>query len=617
MIKLASNPRKNGSSLTPKPRPSNGSGHAANGRSLASLRSRRGADEVPDARGHAPAALEKTPSGIAGLDKLTYGGLPKGRPTLICGGPGSGKTLCAMQFLVKGATDYDEPGVVLAFEETADDLAKNCAALGFSVDDLIARKKLVVDYVSVERSEIEETGSYDLEGLFVRLQAAVESIGAKRVVIDTIETIFTGFSDEGLLRAELRRLFRWLKERGLTAVITAERGEGSLTRYGLEEYISDCVILLDQRLTDQVATRRLRIVKYRGTNHGTNEYPFLVDEGGISVMPVTALGLDYPVTDERVLTGVSRLDTMLGGRGYFRGSTVLISGTAGTGKTSLAAHFAEASCRRGESVVYFALEEPQAQIVRNMRSIGIDLEKWVKRGLLRFHAARPTIFGLEQHLVAMHKVIEEVKPHAVVIDPISSLVNAGDATELKAMSVRLFDYLKMNEITALLTYLSIPSSVETTEIGISSLIDTRIQVRDLEHDGERNRALYVMKSRGMRHSNQVREFLISEGGIDLVDVYVGTGGVLTCSARLARSRLDDAESEDRRRAIEELKHDLVLRRNAMKSQIDTLEAQLARDERKIIGEIGREEREESWRAGTRDEMRRSRHGTHDSARKAP
>jgi circadian clock protein KaiC len=582
---------------------------------LVSKTKKNGSVQLPKRR-HA-AFLEKTPSGIDGLDKLTHGGLPKGRPTLVCGGPGSGKTLLAMQFLVKGAIEQHEPGVMLAFEETADDLAKNFAALGFAVDDLIAQKKLVVDYISVERSEIEETGQYDLEGLFVRLQAAVDSIGAKRVVIDTIETIFTGFSDEGLLRAELRRLFRWLKERELTTVITGERGEGSLTRYGLEEYISDCVIFLEQHLANQVATRRMRIVKYRGTSHGTNEYPFLVDAGGLSVMPVTSLGLDYPVTSERVLTGVPRLDTMLGGSGYFRGSTVLVSGTAGTGKTSLAAHFADAACRRGESVVYFALEEPQGQIVRNMRSIGIDLAKWVKRGKLHFHAARPTVFGLEQHLVTMHKIVEEVKPRAVIIDPISSLANTGDPLDVRAMSVRLFDFLKMHGITAVLTYLSNPAALETTELGISSLIDTWLQVRDLEHDGERNRALYVMKSRGMRHSNQVREFLISDEGIDLVDVYVGTGGVLTGSARTARARIDDAEAEDRRRAIEERRQDLEARRVATRSQIEALEAQLAREERELTGAIAREERHAAWQAGTREEMRRSRHGINDASRKAP
>jgi circadian clock protein KaiC len=559
--------------------------------------------------------LEKAPSGIAGFDRLTNGGLPRGRTTLVCGGPGSGKTLFATQTLVRGAIDHGEPGVILAFEETAEDLAKNFASLGFDLEALIARKLLVIDYIAVDPSEIEETGHYDLQGLFVRLEAAVKSIGAKRVVIDTIETIFTGFSDETILRAELRRLFVWLKDRGLTVVLTAERGQGDLTRYGFEEYVSDCVILLEQSSINDVATRRLRVVKYRGTPHGLNEYPFLIDEGGISVMPVTALGLDYPVSDERVLTGVPRLDSMLGGAGYFRGSTVLVSGTAGTGKTSVASHFAEASCKRGETVVYFALEEPMAQIVRNMRSIGLDLEKWVKRGKLHFHATRPTAFGLEQHLVAMHKVVEELRPSAVIIDPISSLTSAGGPADVKTVSVRLFDLLKMAGITTMLTYLSSPRGLEETEIGISSLIDTWLQVRDLEHDGERNRALYVMKSRGMAHSNQVREFLITDHGIDLVDVYVGSGGVLTGSARLARERHDAAASEDRAIRTDLRRSELAARRALTEAKIEALRAQLTTDDRELTEAVAREERREHFQARTREEMRKIRHGVNDAPRK--
>jgi circadian clock protein KaiC len=490
-------------------------------------------------------SLPKVPSGIDGLDQITHGGLPRGRPTIVAGGAGSGKTLFAMQFLAQGALEHDEPGVLLAFEETSEDLAQNFASLGFSIDELVAKKKLVVDYVALDRGEIEETGAYDLEGLFVRLDAAVRSIGAKRVALDTLETIFSGFSDEALLRNEIRRLFQWLKDRELTTVITAERGEGTFTRYGLEEYVSDCVILLDQRIHDQVATRRMRIVKYRGTSHGTNEYPFIIGDTGILVSPVTSLGLDYPVTTERVLTGIAALDEMLGKKGYFRGSTILVSGTAGTGKTSVAAHFAEAACARGERVVYFALEEPNAQIVRNVRSIGIDLDKWAKRGNLVFHAARPTVFGLEQHLVKMHRIVEETRPAAVVIDPISSLLNAGEPLDVKAMAVRLFDHLKMRGVTTMLTYLSNPGAPDETQIGISSLIDTWLQVRDLESDGERNRALYVMKSRGMAHSNQVREFLITDHGIQLVDVFVGPGGVLTGSRRLAQARLEARELTER------------------------------------------------------------------------
>jgi circadian clock protein KaiC len=565
----------------------------------------------------APEVLEKVPSGIAGLDTLTNGGLPRGRPTLVCGGPGSGKTLFAVQALVRGALVHGEPGVILAFEDTAEDVAKNFASFGFPIEELIADKKLLVDYVAVERSEIEETGRYDLEGLFVRLESAVRAVGAKRVAIDTLETIFTGFSDEGLLRAEVRRLFRWLKDHGLTTIVTAERGESALTRYGLEEYISDCVILLDQRIADEVATRRLRVVKYRGTSHGTNEYPFLIGEDGISVLPLTALGLAYPVSNERVLTGVKKLDTMLGGSGYYRGSTVLLSGTAGTGKTSVASHFVDASCSRGERVIYVALEEAQSQILRNMRSIGVDLEKWVKQKSLMFHVARPSAAGLEEHLVRIHGLVERHKPAAVVIDPISSFETTGLKLDVRAMSVRLIDYLKGLGITTLLTYLSNPAGTEETQIGISSLIDTWLSVRDLERDGERNRALYVLKSRGMAHSNQVREFVITNRGIDLVDVYIGTEGVLTGSARVARERRDEQDAEDRKRRMHARMQDLAARRQTMQAQIDALKAELAKEERELERVIERDERRETWRAGTRERMRHSRFGNNDSSSKRP
>jgi circadian clock protein KaiC len=565
----------------------------------------------------APEVLEKVPSGISGLDKLTNGGLPRGRPTLVCGGPGSGKTLFAVQTVVRGALEHDEPGVILAFEDTADDLAKNFASFGFPIEDLIAKELLLVDYVAVERNEIEETGRYDLEGLFVRLESAVQTIGAKRVAIDTIETIFTGFSDEGLLRAEVRRLFRWLKDHGLTAVITAERGEKSLTRYGLEEYISDCVILLDQRVVDEVATRRLRVVKYRGTSHGTNEYPFLIGPDGISVLPLSALGLSYPVSKDRVLTGVAKLDVMLGGAGYYRGSTVLLSGTAGTGKTSVASHFVDACCARGEKVIYVALEEAESQILRNMQSIGLDLEKWVRQKNLVFHVARPSGAGLEEHLVRIHGLVEQHHPAAVVIDPISSFENTAVKLDVRAMSVRLIDYLKGLGITTMLTYLSNPAGTEETQIGISSLIDTWLSVRDLEQDGERNRALYVLKSRGMAHSNQVREFLITDRGIDLVDVYIGTEGVLTGSARIARERRDEQRAEDRKRVMQLRMQALGARRQTMQAQIDALKAELAREERELERVIDREERREAWRSGTRERMRHSRFGNNALSSRKP
>ena len=477
----------------------------------------------------------KTPTGIPGLDEITGGGLPKGRPTLVCGAAGCGKTLFAMEFLVRGATQYNEPGVFMSFEETAEELTKNVASLGFDLNRLAASKRLLIDHVRVERSEIEETGEYDLDGLFIRLGHAIDSIGAKRVVLDTVESLFAGLPNPLILRAELRRLFRWLKDKGMTAVITGEKGDNTFTRHGLEEYVSDCVIFLDHRVTDQLSTRRMRIVKYRGSTHGTNEYPFLIEEKGISVLPITSIGLNHPVSTQRISTGIPRLDTMLGGKGYYRGSSILLSGTAGTGKTSVAASFVDAACRRGERCVYFAFEESSAQIIRNMRSIGIDLEPWVTKGLLKFHAERPSVYGLETHLLTMHKAINEFKPAVVVIDPITNLISAGNPLDVKSMLTRLIDFLKMNQITALFTTLtSAGGPLEQSEVGISSLADTWLLLRDIEIGGERNRGLYILKSRGMAHSNQIREFLLTDQGIDLLDVYVGPSGVLTGSARLAQ-----------------------------------------------------------------------------------
>jgi circadian clock protein KaiC len=496
----------------------------------------------------------------------------------VCGGAGCGKTLFGMEFLVNGARQHKEAGVFLAFEETADELAENVASLGFDVADLTARKLLAIDFVMVERSEIQEAGDYDLEGLFVRLGHAIDSVKAKRVVLDTLEALFAGFENEALLRSELRRLFRWLKDRGVTSVITGEQGQGLLTRYGLEEYVSDCVIALDNRVVDQVSTRRMRIIKYRGSAHGANEYPFLIDEDGFSVLPVTSLGLTYDVSTERVPTGVPALDDMLDGGGYFRGSSILVSGTAGTGKSSLAGLFAEASCRRKERALYFALEESGAQVCRNMSSIGLDLEGWVKKGMLKIQAARPTVFGLEMHLVTIHKVIEEFQPRAVVVDPISSLITAGNAGEVKSMLVRLFDYLKMKQITCLVTSLTSSPGFEETEVGISSLIDTWFQVRDIEVAGERTRGLYLVKSRGMGHSNQVREFLITSHGVDLIPVAVGPNGVLTGSARVRLESEQRAQALARQQEIER-KHRALLRKSKMlDNQIESMRAELAAEQ---------------------------------------
>jgi circadian clock protein KaiC len=471
---------------------------------------------VNDQPGTTARSLRKSPTGIGGLDEVTNGGLPKGRATLVCGSAGCGKTLLAVEFLVRGAMQYDEPGVFLAFEETAKELTENVRSLGFDLDDLIARKKLEVDYVHVDRSEIQETGEFDLEGLFVRLGFAIDSIGAKRVVLDTIETLFGGLSDTSILRAEIRRLFRWLKDKGVTAIVTGERGDGLLTRHGLEEYISDCVILLDHRVTDQVSTRRLRIVKYRGSPHGTNEFPFLIDEDGISVVPITSAALEHPASDERVSTGVAALDEMLGGKGYLRGSSVLVSGTAGTGKTSLAAHFAHASCGRGEQCLFFSFEESPAQLLRNMRSVGLDLDRWIEQGVLRIHSARPTRFGLEMHLALMHKQIHGFRPNVVVVDPISNFMSAGSTMEAGTMLVRVIDMLKAQQITTLFTHLvSGGKDPEQTDLGISSIIDTWLLLRDDERAGERTSSLYILKSRGMSHSRSVRGFRLTSHGIEL------------------------------------------------------------------------------------------------------
>jgi circadian clock protein KaiC len=527
--------------------------------------------------------IEKSPTGISGLDEITGGGLPKGRPTLICGSAGCGKTLLAMEFVVRGALQYGEPGVFMAFEENAGELKKNFASLGFDLNALSSRKKIAIDHVFIERSEIEETGEYDLEGLFIRLGHAIDSIGAKRVVLDTIEALFSGLSNTSILRAELRRLFRWLKEKGVTAIITGERGDGTLTRHGLEEYVADCVIMLDHRVAEQLSTRRLRIIKYRGTSHGTNEYPFLIDDQGISVMPITSVKLDHKVSNERISTGIPRLDTMLGGKGYFRGSSILISGTAGTGKSSTAAFFAQSTCKRGERCLYFAFEESQHQILRNMRSIGLNLEPWTQKGLLQFHTTRPTSSGLEMHLAVMHKGIRTFKPQVVIVDPITNLISAGFASDAKLMLTRLLDYLKMEQITTLFTNLTsfASASLEHTDLGLSSLMDTWLFLRDVENNGERNRGLYILKSRGMAHSNQIREFVISDKGINLLDVYLQPGGFLMGTARQQKETQEKAESLTRQREIGRKQREYDLKRKTLEGQITHLQAELSADEKEF------------------------------------
>jgi circadian clock protein KaiC len=552
--------------------------------------------------------LAKCPTGIAGLDEITGGGVPRGRPTLICGSAGCGKTLLAMEFLVRGAVDHGEPGVFLAFEETAEELADNVRSLGFDLAALTRENRISVDHIKIDRNEIEENGEYDLSGLFIRLGYAIDTVGAKRVVLDTIETLFGGLSNQAVLRSELRRLFRWLKEKGVTAMITAERGEGTLTRQGMEEYVSDCVILLDHRITEQISTRRLRVVKYRGTAHGTNEYPFLIDRNGFSVLPITSASLAHDVSNERISTGIPRLDAMLGGLGVYRGSNVLLSGTAGTGKSSIAAHFANASCARGERCLYFAFEESQNQIVRNMRSIGLDLRPGIEKGLLRFVAGRPTATGIETHLAQVHAQVREFQPRMVIIDPISNLADAGVLKDASSLMVRLLDFVKAQQITGLFTCLTAGGrAAEATEIDVSSQIDTWLLLRDIELGGERNRGLYVLKSRGMPHSNQIREFLLTSQGVQLRDVYVGPEGILTGSMRLAQESRERAAEDEQRRALEAKLRSFERKRQTVEAQILALRAELE-EEREAVRLLTASEADRTRRAAEeRRAMASSRH----------
>ena len=541
-----------------------------------------------------PVRLPKCPTGVQGLDEITGGGLPRGRPTLVCGGAGCGKTLLAAEFVARGAMQFGEPGVFMSFEETDKELKANVASLGFDLGGLVRRKKILLEHVHIERSEIHETGEYDLEGLFVRLNLAIDSIGAKRVVLDTIEALFAGLPNEAILRAELRRLFRWLKNKGVTAVITAERGREQLTRHGLEEYVSDCVILLDHRVHDQIATRHLRVVKYRGALHGTNEFPFLIGDDGISVLPITSLGLNHKVSSERISTGIPRLDAMLSGRGFFRGSSILLTGTPGTGKTIIASVFAQAAAQRGERVLFFSFEESPNQIIRNMRSIGLRLAPLVQRGLLRFHAARPTLCGLEMHLATMFKEITAFQPAVVIVDPITSLLAAGTDYETKGMVTRLIDFLKGGQVTSFFTSLTHGGhALQQSEIAMSSLMDSWLLLQDFEGNGERNRVLYVLKARGMAHSNQVREFLISNRGIDLVDAYIGPSGVLTGASRVAQTAREKAEALASQHEAARRQRELKRKRAALERQIGGLRSEHeagAEELRRIDEQVGMQTR---------------------------
>jgi circadian clock protein KaiC len=536
--------------------------------------------------------LAKAPTGIPGLDEVLLGGIPAGRPTLICGAAGCGKTLLGMTFLVNGANRFGEPGLFVSFEETAADLADNVASLGFDVPGLIAAKKLAIDHIHIERSEIEETGEYDLEGLFVRLGYAIDQIGAKRVVLDTIEALFSNLSDEAVLRAELRRLFGWLKDRGLTTIITGERGQDTLTRYGLEEYISDCVILLDNRVQDQVTTRRLRIVKFRGSAHGTNEYPFLLDDQGITVVPLSSAGLGHRISNELVPTGVPGLDAMLGLGGIYRGSSMLISGVSGSGKTILGASFVDAACRRGERCMFFSFEESAELLIRNVGSAGIELQRHVESGLLRFETKRPTSFGFEMHLAHMQRELDRFQPSAVIIDPVTSF--RGPDSEVHALLLRMMDILKTRGITAIFT--SLTSSEERTaqsDFGLSSLMDTWVFLVDIESNGERNRGLYALKSRGMSHSNQIREYLLTGEGVKLVAAYLGVAGVLMGSARLAKEAEERVDALRQGEDIARRRRDIASRRATAERQIAELRMEIEVQDAEAARLIDQEERRET------------------------
>jgi circadian clock protein KaiC len=522
--------------------------------------------------------LSKSPTGINGFDEITDGGLPAGRPSLVCGPPGAGKTLFALQFLVNGVTRYAEPGVFLSFEESRAEVVANVGSLGFDLDGLERDGRLLVDALTMEPQAV-ETGEFDLEALMVRVAWAVEKVGAKRVAIDNVEALFATFARPSRVRSELRRLFRWLKDQELTTVITGERGEGTVTRHGIEEYLSDCVVVLDDRVVQDVATRRLRVVKYRGSTRGRNEYPFLIGADGLEVLPITSLGLNQQVSSERASTGVVGLDEMLGGHGVFRGSGVLVSGSSGTGKTTLAASFADAACRRGETVLFFSFEESESQIYRNMASVGLDLAGWVERGLLHFHCERPTTRGLEDHLATMQRLIQGLAPTLVVIDPVSSLARGATAFDVSAMLMRQVYYLKSAGITAVMTVLNEQNGLEQSIMNISSLVDTSLEVVILSAFGERNRGLFVLKSRGMAHSNQTREFLLSDAGVDVVPVVVGAEGVLTGSARIAEESAERVTAQGLSRESEELARAMESRRESVDAHVAALRADFAAEER--------------------------------------
>jgi circadian clock protein KaiC len=539
------------------------------------------------------ALLPKAPTGIRGLDEITGGGLPRGAATLVCGQAGSGKTVFGIEFALHGATT-GEPAVYVSFEETKEKIFRNISSLGKDPDALLAQRKLLVEYVDTRGGDHAEIGDFELTGLFIRLERAIEKINAKRVIIDGAEALFSAFQNAHVVRRELGHLFRWLDSKKVTSVMTTEKGEGTISRHGMEEYLADCVIYLDHRISDQLSTRRLRVIKYRGAPHSTDEFPFLIDEDGICVLPLTSLGLNHRASDERISTGIKSLDEMFGGNGFFRGSSILVSGTAGTGKSSIAATFVNAACARGESALYFAFEESRDQVCRNMRSIGLDLNKWVKKGLLCFETFRPTVYGLESHLANIEKITKRQKPRVVVIDPITNFTTLGSPSEVKNMLMRLIDYLKTFEITALFTSLTEGGApVEQSSVGVSSLIDTWLLVRDIEMSGERNRGLYVLKSRGMSHSNQIREFVITNNGLDLVPVYVGPDGNIFIGAARAAKTSEEAALEKERRSVKQSRDAVRMeRRRAFQAEQTALRARFEVQEKELAASEMRDERRE-------------------------
>ena len=553
--------------------------------------------------------LDKARTGIRGLDDVTYGGLPRGRPTLVSGAAGCGKTMLAMEFIVHGAVEFNEPGVFVSFEENVADLKKNFASLGYDLDRLIKEKKMAIDHVFLDRNLILETGEYDLDALFIRLGYAIDSIGAKRVALDTIEVLFSGLSNHALLRSELVRLFRWLKDRGITAVVTGEKGDAQLTRYGLEEYIADCVITLDSRVTEQVVTRRLRIVKYRGSAHGTDEYPFLIGREGIVIFPITSIKTDYKLSREHVSSGIKKLDQMLDGKGFYRGSSVLFTGTAGTGKTSFAAYFVDAACRRGEKCLYMAMEETEDQIIRNMGSLGLDLEQWVKKGLLKFYITRPALYGLEMHIVLIEDLLNKFQPWNVVMDPISDFMAVGGGKEVKSMLTRLQDLMKARGMTTVYTDLLVGdvTTPRRSEAYISSMIDTWVLLRNIEYNGERSRGLTIIKARGMPHSNQIREFVFSDKGIDLVPPYIGPAGVLMGSAKIVQEMKDQMQIASLEREAQSRKGILAEKQREFEAKVEALEAQFKVEKNELAKSIEKVEKDLNATMKDREVMSSARH----------